>query len=300
MSVSIVERSSTSFYFAPSLLISLLFHFIFLMWFAFKPETIEKKTPKTIDVSFVTLPSKKAPEKPKLFAAENQQGHTENNSIKPQPPRQTTQLPQLKPVVKKAVQKITPPQEVVKTPNVLVVVESEKKIPKLTKKKSEPKLQETVNQSSENEQEKEEKPKISPELLQQQIAQLGTDVRLNQQHADDPKVKFIESVSSQKYIAAQYLKDFESKVERVGLANYPEKHLSGTLTVDVGIKADGSIYSIRVSQSSGNPELDEAAKKIVRLSAPFPPLPFELLKELDVLVITRVWKFRDETIDTSQ
>jgi protein TonB len=65
--------------------------------------------------------------------------------------------------------------------------------------------------------------------------------------------------------------------------------------MDVGIKADGSIYSIRINKSSGNPALDEAAQRIVRMSAPFAPLPTELLKELDVLVITRVWKFSDES-----
>ena len=106
-------------------------------------------------------------------------------------------------------------------------------------------------------------------------------------------------MSAHKYVAAQYMKDWESKVERTGNLNYPEaaakKNFSGTLTMDVGIKADGSIYSIRVSRSSGNPALDEAAKKIVRMSAPFAPLPLDIRKELDVLVITRVWKFSDES-----
>jgi protein TonB len=31
------------------------------------------------------------------------------------------------------------------------------------------------------------------------------------------------------------------------------------------------------------------------MSAPFPPLPAALRKELDVLLITRVWKFNDES-----
>jgi protein TonB len=31
------------------------------------------------------------------------------------------------------------------------------------------------------------------------------------------------------------------------------------------------------------------------MSAPFAPLPQDLLKELNVLVITRVWKFSDES-----
>ena len=95
------------------------------------------------------------------------------------------------------------------------------------------------------------------------------------------------------------MKDWESKVERMGNLNYPEvalkKDFSGTLTMDVGVNADGGIYSIRIVKSSGNLDLDEAAKKIVRMSAPFAPLPLDLRKEVDVLVITRVWKFSDES-----
>jgi protein TonB len=149
-----------------------------------------------------------------------------------------------------------------------------------------------------------EKPRLSPELLQQQISQLGSDIRQQTMQANSQRVKFIDSVSASKYVAAQYLKDFETKVERTGNMNYPEvaiqKDFSGTLTMDVGIKADGSVYSIRINQSSGNPALDEAAKKIVRMSAPFPALPADLLKELDVLIITRVWRFSDQSGITTQ
>ncbi len=65
--------------------------------------------------------------------------------------------------------------------------------------------------------------------------------------------------------------------------------------MDVGINADGSIYRMRIVKSSGNPALDDAAKRIVKMSAPFAALPDELLREVNVLVITRVWKFSDET-----
>jgi len=70
--------------------------------------------------------------------------------------------------------------------------------------------------------------------------------------------------------------------------------------MDVGLRSDGSIYSINISKSSDNKVLDEAAKKIVKMSAPFAPLPLDLLKELklkqqDILVITRVWIFSDES-----
>jgi protein TonB len=106
-------------------------------------------------------------------------------------------------------------------------------------------------------------------------------------------------VSANKYVAAQYLHDWETKVAGVGNRNYPEAAtkpgFSATLTMDVGIDIDGNIDSIRITHSSGNPELDEAAKKIVRMSAPFPPLPQALRDELDILKITRVWKFTDES-----
>jgi periplasmic protein TonB len=142
-------------------------------------------------------------------------------------------------------------------------------------------------------------PKLTAESLQQQIMQLGAEIRQTQSSAQQTKIKFVDSVSTHKYLAAQYVKDWESKVERTGNLNYPEaasrQNVSGTLTMDVGINIDGSIYSIRINKSSGNPELDEAAKNIVRMSAPFPPLPLDLRKEVEVLVITRVWKFSDES-----
>ncbi len=85
----------------------------------------------------------------------------------------------------------------------------------------------------------------------------------------------------------------------MGNLNYPEiarkKGFSGKLTLDVGVKADGSIYSMRISKSSGYAELDDAAQKIVRMSAPFAALPKALLEEVDVLVIKRVWSFSDES-----
>ncbi len=144
-----------------------------------------------------------------------------------------------------------------------------------------------------------EAPRLSTESLQQQISQLGAEIRESQIPAEQAKIKFIDSVSTHKYIAAQYIKDWENKVEKTGNLNFPsvaaKKNFSGSLILDVGIKSDGSIYSIRVNKSSGIPELDEAAKNIVRMSAPFPSLPLELAKELDVFVITRVWTFTDET-----
>ncbi|MGZ5010693.1 MAG: TonB family protein [Methylobacter sp.] len=244
-----------------------------------QPEQVSR----SIDITLVNMPAQKAPEKAQFLAQENQIGAGEQN-VKPEPPPQ--QLPSQGSKETKQIKKSVPQQSEPK---------AEKKL--ITQKKAEKKI--VAASKPDTDQHVEKHPQLTAEMLQQQIAQLGTEIRLNQQTAEQSKIKFVDSVSAHKYVAAQYMKDWEDKVERTGNLNYPEvaakKNFSGTLTMDVGIKADGSIYSIRINQSSGNPELDEAAKRIVRMSAPFAPLPIELLKELDVLVITRVWKFSDES-----
>jgi len=238
---------------------------------------------RSIDITLVNMPAQKAPEKAQFLAQENQIDAGEQ-SVKPEPPPQ--QLPSQGKSEAKPIKKSAPEQ-------------SEPKAAKkpITQKKAEKKI--VTATKPDTKQHTEKRPQLTAEMLQQQIAQLGTEIRLNQQTAEQSKIKFVDSVSAHKYVAAQYMKDWEDKVERTGNLNYPEvaakKNFSGTLTMDVGIKSDGSIYSIRINQSSGNPALDEAAKRIVRMSAPFAPLPLELLKELDVLVITRVWKFSDES-----
>lgn len=243
-----------------------------------EPEQVSR----AIDITLVNSPPQKTPQEAKSLAQENQLAAGEQNKKQEIPMQQTPNLDKAdnKPAKKR------------------VINQTENKAPKkiITQKIAEKKV---VSASKPNtEQPIKKRPQLSAEMLQQQIAQLGTEIRQSQQ-SEQTKIKFVDSVSAHKYVAAQYMKDWEDKVQRTGNLNYPEvaakKNFSGTLTMDVGIKADGSIYSIRINQSSGNPELDEAAKKIVRMSAPFAHLPLDLLKELDVLVITRVWKFSDES-----
>jgi protein TonB len=252
-----------------------------------RPEA-DQAVSRAIDITLVNMPSQKSPEKPKAMAQENQIAAGEQNN-KPEPLVQQQRSPsvaQTKPIKKSVPNQVEP-----KAPKKLITQKSaEKKVAVAIK----PDIEKHI----------EEHQHLSAEMLQQQVAQLGAEIRQSQQSAELAKIKFVDSVSAHKYIAAQYMKDWEDKVERTGNLNYPEvaakQNFSGSLTMDVGIKGDGSIYSIRINQSSGNPELDEAAKKIVRMSAPFAPLPSDLLKELDVLVITRVWKFSDESGMTSR
>jgi protein TonB len=269
-----------------ALFVAAIIHIVIVLGMNFTAPQPEKVS-RSIDITLVNTPAKKAPKKAQFLAQENQIGAGET-SKKPEPPPQ--QLPSQGNSQVKEIKKSAPAESKPKAAQKMI-----------TQEKAEKKV--VTAREPDTGQHTEKRPQLSPETLQQQITQLGTEIRLSQQSSEQTKIKFVDSVSAHKYVAAQYMKDWEGKVERTGNLNYPEvaakKDFSGTLTMDVGIKADGSIYSIRISQSSGNPALDEAAKRIVRMSAPFAPLPLELLKELDVLVITRVWKFSDESGMTS-
>jgi periplasmic protein TonB len=121
-------------------------------------------------------------------------------------------------------------------------------------------------------------------------------------HAQDfperKRRKFI-SANTREHLYASYMRAWVAKVERVGNLNYPDQarrmNLAGSLVLSVDVLADGSVDQIRVLRSSGYDILDEAAVRIVRLSAPFAPLSPEIREEVDVLTITRTWQFSSQS-----
>jgi protein TonB len=112
-----------------------------------------------------------------------------------------------------------------------------------------------------------------------------------------PKRKFV-GARAKEYRYAMYVDAWRQKVERVGNLNYPEAardlKLYGQLQLTVSINADGSIEGIEVNRSSGHKVLDEAAKHIVELAAPYARFPDDVRKEIDILSITRTWTFTKE------
>ncbi len=127
-----------------------------------------------------------------------------------------------------------------------------------------------------------------------EMARLAAEIQLrSQQYAKRPKRKFV-SASTKEYAWAQYLRGWVDRVERVGNLNYPDearrRRIGGLVVISVGVRRDGSVESTRIIQSSNIPMLDNAAIRIVQLSAPFEPLP-KTREDPDVLHVTRTWQF---------
>jgi protein TonB len=128
-----------------------------------------------------------------------------------------------------------------------------------------------------------------------EIARLeGKIARDMDMHQQRPQRRFV-GARVREFRFARYVEDWRQKIQRIGDLNYPQaardQRLFGTLVVTVAIKADGSVEYIEINRPSGFRVLDEAARRIVELAAPFAAFPPEIAKDTDVLHITRTWTF---------
>ena len=126
---------------------------------------------------------------------------------------------------------------------------------------------------------------------EQLLAEISREYRAYQKR---PRRKFLKA-STREYRFASYMDAWRNKVERIGNLNYPEeakkRNLTGSLILDVAIRADGSLDSINIIRSSRIQALDDAAIRIVKLAAPFSPFPEDIARDYDILHISRTWKF---------
>jgi len=118
-----------------------------------------------------------------------------------------------------------------------------------------------------------------------------------QKLAEQSRTKYLNS-STREFVPAAYMREWIDRVERIGNLNYPDQarrdKLSGTLILDVVINAEGELVKADLRQSSGHQILDDAARRIVELAAPYAPFPPKLRKEADVIHITRSWEFLND------
>lgn len=127
------------------------------------------------------------------------------------------------------------------------------------------------------------------------IARLAAEISNSlEEQASTDRTRYLNS-STKEFAPASYMREWIDRVERVGNLNYPDQarrnRLSGTLILDVVINADGQLVKTDLRQSSGHQILDDAAKRIVKLAAPFPAFSQKLREQADVIHITRSWEF---------
>ncbi len=117
---------------------------------------------------------------------------------------------------------------------------------------------------------------------------------------NDRKIKFGErrktvTASEQDFRYSMYVESVRLKLQRIGRFNFPAAaamdNLSGTLSVIISIRADGSLEDFTIIRPSEYEVLDKGAENIVRMAAPFSPLPDSIRKETDVLSIKINWFF---------
>lgn len=292
--------------------VSILIHVVILS-IKFQPELrkLADRLP-SLDVVLVNAKTKQAPDKAELLAQANldRGGNTEANrkmkTALPSPKEQTTEV-KLKPnsearsAAKSAKLKAQEAREQKRVDELekqaqelLTQINSSKKI------ESNP----TQNAASAEPEQGEQKAKakaldradliaasLEMDRLQAQIA------KQQDEYQKRPKRKFI-GARTKEYRFAMYVESWRQKVERIGNMNYPEaakaQKLYGQLRMTVSIKADGTLESVVIDQASPHEVLNEAAKRIVELAAPYAVFPEEVKKDTDILSITRTWTFTQE------
>lgn len=133
---------------------------------------------------------------------------------------------------------------------------------------------------------------LDREKVVQEIASLEARIAQDQQAlAKMPRTKRLSSVTTRSASEAAYLNMWRQKCERIGRSNYPAGGLEGEVLMLVSILADGTLEEVRILNSSGHRELDQAALATVRQASPYQPFNVEMRKAYDRLEFTRTWQF---------
>ena len=266
-----------------TLFVAALIHLAVILGVGFtfaKPEQISR----TLEVTLSPFKSEKPKEKPDFLAEHDNQGSgTLDKKAKPT----TTEVA---PFNDTEIKKVTPPpvarpQEKPVASKAAVVTTAPKPKKAQVEKQKAPTpapAPRTV-------------PTFDSAQLSSEISSLEAELaNEQQQYAKRPKIYRMSAASTMRDKGAWYKEDWRKKIERIGNLNYPDEarreKIYGKLRLLVSINRDGSLHEVLVLESSGQPLLDQAAQRIVRLAAPFAPFTGDLA-DIDRLEIIRTWRF---------
>jgi len=264
-----------------TLFLAITFHVLIILGISFSPEDpIKNDLLTTLDITLVQHKSDKEPDKADYLAQADQQGA--GNTTK----RVKHQAVQHKPSPDKSQGQADVNREISKTnkpQNNIQVLTSKSAKTKTVSSKKDPDAKKTKTLSTQ-------------ELIKRskEIARLSAQNDANwQAYSKLPDSKYLYA-NTKSHIDAAYLASWTRKVKKIGNMNYPRKNKTGNLMIEVALNPDGSLVSIQVLQSSRHKILDKAAIDIVKLAAPFAPVPKEVLQDRKILRIVRTWVFTND------
>lgn len=237
---------------------------------------------KTLDVTLASFKSAEKPKQADFLAQHDQQG---SGSLEHKATPKTTELA---PFQDSEIRRVEPPAQprASPPPPSRTAVASRTPQPQKTQAKTEMPPPPQPAQRA---------PEFDSSQLSAEIASLEAQLSHERQlYAKRPRVHRLNAASTMRDKGAWYKEEWRRKVERVGNLNYPDaarrERIYGSLRLLVAINRDGTLHEVQVLESSGQPILDQAALRIVRLAAPFAPFSGDLA-DVDVLEIIRTWRF---------
>lgn len=267
--------------------VSVLAHMTIILGVSFAVPDLRSNDPlPTMDITLVNTRSETAPDEADFLAQANREGGGDTDQA----------------VVARTPLPVNPSPDVAE-PTPQTRARSEPQAPQPTP--DQPLTQDreeaaTIDDRKPQEEQPDARPNREPgpdetDQLARERAQLSAELsQFWQEYQKRPRRKFL-SARTKEYKYAEYMEAWRARVERVGNLNYPEKarrqNLTGNLVLDVAINPDGTVHNLNMIKSSGNKVLDDAARRIVELAAPYAGFPADIRKEVDILHITRTWQF---------
>lgn len=268
-----------------ALLIALILHGALLFGLGFTV-THPPASATSLEVTLALHPTTESPPEADLIAVSNQVGSGDHNQTNPVTSDQT-------PLIDAAeLRKVDPLPRLQQPPP---GAESVEPIPTLSRAGA---LHRQMSRESSA------SPSAADEVVQvQEIASLRARLDLQKQAYNRlPRTLVLTAASARRAEEADYLYRWTEWVERVGNEHYPDearrRQLFGDLRLAVAISRDGNVENVEILASSGQPILDQAAVRIVRLAAPFAPIPSSI--SADRIEVIRTWRFMPGEVFASQ
>lgn len=283
MSAAVIT-SSDRFIF--TLFLAIVLHAVAILGVSFQAQERNNNLSKTLEVTLASYKSDDAPEKADFIAQENQQGSGTLEEAK----------------------MLTTDTEALFQTNIIndtSLQEQQASAPKKVSSQQPVVTTQSTSKFKAQQQEKQAQKEVElpdgPEkkLLERSLEIASLEAKLDSLRQADskrPRVNRLTATSTMKASDAYYVNSWRRRIEDNGARNYPREAESCVdscrLRLLVAINPNGTIHELRVLESSGRKVLDEAAIRIVRMSAPFPPFTEEMKKTTDILEIIRTWQFK--------